>query len=113
MAHSSKGSGATTNATKKHARLKALQTEIDAIRQELKISPPHTVLFLSPLNDVDVEVVLVETDGFGGASVSVVEGNYPIDFFVHYEKEFASEDAAVEAAQMISDRHALPAEVLA
>jgi hypothetical protein len=97
----------------KHARLRKLQIEIDAIRGELGISPPKSVLYLSSLNVTDDKSVVVEADGFGSATVSVVEGNYPIDFVSHYEKEFASENAAVEAAQKVVDEHTYPAEELA
>ena len=97
----------------KHARLRRLQTEIDMIRRELGISPPKSVLYLSPLNVTDDKCVVVEANGFGGANVSVVEGNYPIEFVAPYEKEFPSEDDAVEAAQKIVEEHASPAEVLA
>ncbi|PYJ62406.1 MAG: hypothetical protein DME24_03860 [Verrucomicrobia bacterium] len=100
-------------ATNKHAKLKELQTEVDTIRRELGISAPKSVLYLSPLNVTDDKSVVVDADGLGGATVRVVEGNYPIDFFAHYEKEFASEDAAVEAAEKIVEDHAFPAEVLA
>lgn len=99
--------------TDKQARLKQLQTEVDAIRGELGISPPKSVVYLSPLNVTDDKSVVVEADGFGGATVSLVEGNYPIDFVSHYEKEFASEDAAVEAAEKVVEGRASPSEVLA
>ena len=100
-------------ATDKYAKLKELQTELDAIRRELGISAPGSVLYLSPLNATDDKSVVVEADGLGGATVSVVEGNYPIDFFAHHEKEFASEDAALDAAEKIVEEDASPAEVLA
>jgi len=99
-------------ANNNHARLRELQTEVDAIRRELGISSPKSVLYLSALNVTDDKCVVVEADGFGGATVSVVEGNYPIDFFAHYEKELDSEDAALEMAQKIVDEHTYPAEEL-
>ena len=100
-------------ATDKHARLKQLQTEVDAIRRELGISPPNSVLYLSPLKVADDKTVVVQSDGLGAATVSIVEGNYPIDYFAHFEKEFPSEAAAVEAAQKLVEEDAPPAEVLA
>ena len=100
-------------ANNKHGRLRELQTEVDAIRRELGISSPKSVLYLSALNVTDDKSVVVEADGFGGATVSVVEGNYPIDFVAHYQKEFDSEDTAIEVAEKIVDEHTNPAEMLA
>lgn len=42
--------------------------------------------------------VVVEADGNGGATLMVVEGNYPIDFIIHDERSFDVEDKACEAA---------------
>jgi hypothetical protein len=48
---------------------------------------------------VDDEEVVVEADGFGGATLSVVEGNYPIDFLCLRETRFRTERAAIQAAE--------------
>lgn len=80
------------------ARLKSLQAEIDALRKELGISAPGEVLYSSPLRALEDEEVVVEADGFGGATTSIVEGNYPIDFFTEFEKHFSSEGKAITAA---------------
>ena len=92
-------------------KLRTLQTELDTIRQELGFGGPNEVLYLAPLDYCDREVIVV-ADGFGAATTSVVEGNYPIDFFTRYEKEFTSETAALRAAERVVDEEASPAEVL-
>lgn len=93
------------------AKLKALQAEIDAMRRKLGVGLRDEVLYLAAL-DVDDEMVIVEADGFGGATTKVVEGNYPIDFFTHYEKSFATESAALEAAESLFEDDVSFAEVL-
>ena len=92
-------------------RLKSLQAEIDAIRLELNISQQNEVVYLAPLDDCDDEVIVI-ADGFGAATTSIIEGNYPIDFFTRYEKQFVTETAAVRAAEKIVDRDEAAAEVL-
>ena len=80
------------------ARLKSLQAEIDALRKVLRISAPGEVLYSSPLRALEDKEVVVEADGLGGATTSVVEGNYPVDYFTDFEKHFSSEDEAIIAA---------------
>ena len=43
-------------------------------------------------------------DGKGGATLIVVEGNYPIDFLIHNDRNYVSEDEAFEAADRMIDR---------
>ena len=80
-------------------RLKELEHESAAIRQRLRISSPNAVIYQAAVNAVDQEVVVVEADGLGGATLSVVEGNYPIDFLTLREMRFTTEHAAIEAAE--------------
>ena len=47
----------------------------------------------------DEEIILVEADGFGGAVLRVVEGNYPMDFYTREERNFATEAEALHAAE--------------
>lgn len=98
------------NRKDKLSRLRTLQAEVDTIREDLGLGRPNEVLYLACL-DSDEEIVVVG-DGFGAATASVVGGNYPIDFFTRYEKEFSSEAAAVRAAERVMDGQASPAEVL-
>jgi hypothetical protein len=88
------------------ARLKQLENESAIIRQRLRISSPNAVIFQTPMNAVDDEDVVVEADGFGGAMLSVVEGNYPIDFLSLRETGFATERAAIRAAERLINRAA-------
>ena len=87
------------------ARLQQLQPEVDQIRKQLRIGAPSEVLFLANRNSFDEELVVVEADGFGGATTSVVEGNYPLDFLTHSEETFSTEAAALEAAANLVDVH--------
>lgn len=80
-------------------RLRRLQSEIDSIRRLLGISAPGTVVYSSLLRSLGDEVVVVEADGMGGATTSVVEGNYPIDFTTKYEEQFPSEEIAIRKAE--------------
>jgi len=73
------------------ARLKQLELESRNIRQRLGISSPNTVIYQAFLNAADNEKVVVEADGFGGATLSIVDGNYPIDFLCLRETKFSSE----------------------
>ena len=83
------------------ARLKELESESAVIRQRLGISSPNTVVYQAPLNAIDDEMVIVEANGFGGATLRIVEGNYPIDFLCLRETTFATERAAIDAAQRL------------
>ena len=89
-------------------RLKRLQAEVDCIRGKLGISAPNTVLHLSSLDDCGADLVVVEADGFGGATTRNVEGNYPIDYLSRHAKKFDSEKAACDAAAEIVERKRQP-----
>ena len=67
------------NRKQKLKQLQRLQA-LDAIRKDLGINASGTVLYSSPLLALEDEVVVVEADGFGGATTCVVEGNYPVDY---------------------------------
>ena len=83
------------NRKQKLKQLQCLQAQIDTIREDLEISAPGTILYSSPLCAIEDEVVLVEADGFGGATTCVVEGNYPVDYISKIEKHFSSEEKAI------------------
>jgi len=86
--------------------LKRLQAESEGIRRRLRISSPNSIVFRAPIDPVDEEEVVVEADGFGGATLSVVEGNYPIDFLCLRETRFRTERAAIQAAEGLINRPA-------
>ena len=86
------------------ARLKQLESESAMIRQRLRISIPNTVIFRASVDPIEGEDVVVEADGFGGATLSIVEGNYPIDFLSLRETRFATESAAIQAAEGLINR---------
>ena len=93
-------------------KLRTLQAEIDKIRRELSVSERGEVLYRASLYADTDEEVLVIADGFGGAIATVVEGNYPIDFFTRHEKVFETEGAAIEAADKLIEEGAALAQVL-
>ncbi len=76
------------NRTEKLAELRSLQARADAIREELEFSPPGKIVFLAHLDVSTDNTLLVEADRFGGATASVVEGNYPVDYVTKFERFF-------------------------
>ena len=84
-------------------RLKRLHTETERIRQRLHISSPNSIIFRAPVNPLDDEEVVVEADGVGGARLSIIEGNYPIDFLSLREMKFESERAAIREAERLTN----------
>lgn len=90
------------------ARLREIQTEADEIRLKLCIGAPSEVLFLASLNSMDEDIVVVEADGFGGATTRIVEGNYPLDCTEHSEEEFPTEAAALAAAAALLEEDGSP-----
>jgi hypothetical protein len=91
------------NDEKSLTRLKQLETESAEIRQRLGISSPNTVIYQASINTIDDETLVVEADGFGAATLSIVEGNYPIDFLCLRETRFPSEREAIRAAERLTD----------
>ena len=81
-----------------------LQRRLDELRQRMNVSSPGEVLYLGIATDGDDRVLYVEADGLGGAVLRLVEGNYPIDYYTHEEKLFATEDDALEAAEAFWDK---------
>jgi len=93
------------------AELRQLQDKADAIRIELGISPPGRILYQAAHNVANNDLVIVEADGFGGATTSIVEGNYPLDYITKFEKSFETEQGAEAAAEKVADGKA-PATVV-
>jgi len=77
-----------------------LQTELDSLRKQLRISERGQVLYRYDASYCDEEIILIEADGFGGAVLRIVEGNYPTDFLTREEQFFQTEDEAVKAAEL-------------
>jgi|SRR5882672_6260022 len=100
------------SANEKLAELRDLQSRADAIRQDLGISSPRTVTFLAPRSPGTDDEVVVEADGFGGATTRIVEGNYPVDSIIKFEKAFPSEKDAQAAAEELIFQGITPNQVL-
>lgn len=92
-------------------RLRRLQSEADDIRRYLRISGPSSVIYQAEL-EWDYDQVIVEADGFGGATTMVVEGNYPIDYFAIADKFFPNEREACAVADLIVSGSAKASEIL-
>jgi hypothetical protein len=88
--------------------LRTLQSHVDSLRKEMGISNPGQVTFMASCDNIDDEVVVVEADGFGGATLSLVEGNYPIDYITKFERSFRTERLAEIAAEKIAFRDVSP-----
>src|SRR5574341_973227 len=97
----------------KLAELRSLQVKVDAIRDELGITSPGVVTFSAHRDIADDEMVIVEADGFGGATTSVVVGNYPVDFYTKFEKFFPSEEVAETVAERVAFEGVSPRQLLA
>ena len=90
------------NAHQKVIELRKLQSRADAIRRDVGISPPGTLTFIAPSALGSHDVLIVEADGFGGATTSLVEGNYPLDYLTKFEKTFPTEKDAESAAEAMA-----------
>ena len=77
-----------------------LQTELDSLRKQFRISERGQVLYRYDASYCDEEIILIEADGFGWAVLRIVEGNYPTDFLTREEQFFQTEDEAVKAAEL-------------
>ena len=88
------------NRKRKLEKLRTLQLEVDDIRRELNIGQPGEVLYRFEF-DYNFEELVVLSDGFGGATATVISGNYPIDFLTLHEKHFSTESRALRVADRI------------
>ena len=86
--------------------LRKLHARSQQIRERLAISRPGETVYQAPESRWSDNDVVVEANGFGGAKLLIVEGNYPIDYSIKTERIFESEETACEAADKIASRHA-------
>jgi hypothetical protein len=77
----------------------SLQEKLDSARRQLGVADRGVILYRSEASYGDAEFIVVEADGFGGATVRRGDGNYPTDFLTLQELEFATEFDAVRAAE--------------
>lgn len=83
------------------------------MRLQLGFHAPGALLYRELLDIYGGSSIVVEADGFGGASTSVVQGDFPVDFLARYTKKFDSEKAATRAAEAVATRHTPPEGILA
>ena len=100
------------NRTEKLSELRSLQARCDAIRQELGIHPPGQISYWAPLGVTTEKSVVIESDGFGGATTILVEGNYPLDYIIHSEKSFLTDDEAEACAEALAYGSSSPSQIL-
>lgn len=75
------------------------QGQLDELRKRLGVSDRGQILHRFDASHCDEEIILVEADGYGGAVLRVVEGNYPMDFYTREEQAFPTEVEALRAAE--------------
>jgi hypothetical protein len=74
--------------------LEELQRTSDGIRRQLGIHARNEVISQYDVYATSDEKVIVTADGFGGATVLRVEGNYPVDYLMKNRRKFPHEEAA-------------------
>ena len=80
-------------------KLARLERKADRLRRKLKVSRPGELLFRAPKSMWSENDVVVEALGDGTARLLVVDGNcYPVDYVIQYERIFATEEEACDAA---------------
>ena len=79
-----------------------LQKQLDTLRARLHVNERGRILYRSDSSCSDDKVILVEADGLGGAVLRVVEGNYPIDYFIRKERIFSTEAEAETTAESLA-----------
>ena len=77
----------------------SVQEKLDSLRRQFGVADRGVILYRSEASYADAEFIVVEADGFGGATMRRGEGNYPTDFLTLQELAFATEFDAVRAAE--------------
>ena len=76
------------------------------------MSQPGEILYQASRDCIGNDLIIVEANGFGGATTSIVEGNYPIDYYTKFEKSFATEQEAELAAEQLTTERTTALRVL-
>ena len=96
------------NVCEMRQRLEELDSKATALRQKLRFSPPNRLLYRARPSMAVGWVTVVEADGIGGAWTSIVEGNFPLDYLVLFERHFSREAEATRVAGDIVQLRADP-----
>jgi len=83
-------------------KLHQLENEIAVLKQKLGVSARGEIIFQTPRSTWSEADVVVEADGSGGATLLIVEGNYPSDYLTHKTQFFPTEEAACEEAERMT-----------
>ena len=82
-------------------KLHELEKQAEQIRSKLKYSKKGEAIYQASQSMWSDNQIVVEADGVGGAKLLIIEGNYPLDYAVHRQQSFSSEDQACEAADAL------------
>src|ERR1019366_9199097 len=82
-------------------KIRKLEKKCEQMRKRIGISARGEVLYQAPHSMFSENDVIVEADGFGGARLLIVCGNYPIDYLVKTDRKFPTEDEDCDAAEQI------------
>jgi len=83
------------------AQLRALDHAATKLRDQLGVSGIGEVIWRA--RDLESDM-LVEADGYGGAKIVVVEGNYPLDYLIISKQVVKTEQEACCIAQALTDK---------
>ncbi len=97
---------------KPQTELIRLDKRANRLRSKLGFSLPNALLLRARLPLPVSRTIVVEADGVGGAWVSMVEGNYPLDYQLYYERYFDTESEALHVATKVVGLRANPGVVL-
>lgn len=83
-------------------QIEALEDKLYELRESMCISRKDEILaqYIMP---GDENLMLVCADGFGGASLEIVEGNYPVDYYTHHYHNFPNEADACSALDWLDE----------
>ena len=84
------------------AELKRLDSKAHVLRNKLGFSRPEEIIFFASCDEMNDDMVIVEANGFGGATTSVVVGNYPVDYLTKFERFFPTEREAEAAGEKVA-----------
>ncbi len=92
-------------------RLRALDREAGALREKLRLNYRGEVVFMADIYVADSDRAVVVADGYGKATVSVIDGNYPVDYLTKHSKACDSVRDACVIAEALQANFLEPADL--